>query len=60
MAEIVELKLAIHQPVIEPVCASTPGTEISYGMTGRQMAAPHPAETASATCGKRESPISEQ
>ena len=30
MVEIVGLKLVTHQPVIEPVSAPAPGTEISY------------------------------
>jgi hypothetical protein len=56
VVEIVGLKLVTHHPVIEPVSAPAPGTEISYAETGRQKPAHHLAETASETCGKRESP----
>jgi hypothetical protein len=56
MVEIVGLKLETHHPVIEPVSAPAPGTEISNAETGLQKPAHHLAETDSETRGKRESP----
>jgi hypothetical protein len=37
MVKVVGLKLVTHQPVIEPVSAPAPGTEISYAETARKI-----------------------
>jgi hypothetical protein len=44
VVEVVGHKLATHHPVIEPVSAAEPGTEICDAETGTQKPAYHPPE----------------
>jgi hypothetical protein len=51
-------KLETHHPVIEPVSAAEPGTEICDAETGTQKAAYHPAEINPETRRSAKSPHS--
>ena len=58
MVEAVGHKLATHHPVIEPVSAAEPGTEICDAETGTQKPTYHLAETNPETRGSAKSPHS--
>ena len=58
MVDVVGLKLVTHHPIIEPVSAPAPGTEISHAETGSQNPTFRLAETDAETLWKRESPHS--
>jgi hypothetical protein len=55
MVEVVGLKLVTHHPVIEPLSAPAPGTEISYAETGSQNPTFRLTETDAETLWERES-----
>jgi hypothetical protein len=58
MVEAVGHKLATHHPVIEPVSAAEPGTEICDAETGSQKPTYHLAETNPETRRSAKSPHS--
>ena len=58
VVEAVGHKLATHHPVIEPVSAAEPGTEICDAETGTQKPTYHLAETNPGTRGSAKSPHS--
>jgi hypothetical protein len=58
MVEAVGHKLATHHPVIEPVSATEPGTEICDAETGTQKPTYHLAETNPETPRSAKSPHS--
>ena len=58
MVEAVGHKLATHHPVIEPVSATEPGTEICDAETGTQKPTYHLAETNPETRRSAKSPHS--
>jgi hypothetical protein len=53
MVEAVGHKLATHHPVLEPVSAAEPGTEICHAETGAQKSPYQPVETNPETRGVR-------